>query len=166
YPSELVLTIKQMSRPIIHALNSERTRLSGAATSLLVIIAPRLKSDFEPLLHVFVPPLLRLCTRTSKVYITRAREALDMITDHTYLAPLIPFLRETCEDKSTSLRVNSIDLLVQAMNKFNPPDLARYCIQIEEMICIAATDKDANVREKSRKVFEAYKILWPERLER
>jgi hypothetical protein len=54
------------------------------------------------------------------------------------------------------------------MNCFNPPDLEKEtrARDIETIIRIAARDAHADVRKVSRKLFEAYKLLLPSRVER
>ena len=147
-------------------MTSERTRLSGTILDLLCVIAPRLDKHFEPLLHVFIPTALQLCSRTNKLYITRTRNLLDIISSRTSLTCIVPYLRESCEDKSVTQRAAGIDFILQSLHKFNPPDLLKYVESVESSICCTARDKDPGIRSTCRKVFDAYKLLWPERLER
>jgi hypothetical protein len=53
------------------------------------------------------------------------------------------------------------------MNCFNPPDLEKEgrAQDIESAIRLAARDASADVRKISRKVFEAYKVLLPSRVD-
>lgn len=146
-------------------MSSERTRLSGTAIDLLLCMAFKLGSHFEPLLHAFIPTVLKLCTRTNKIYISRARALLDAITINTSLTCLIPYLEHSCHDKSTSLRAVGIDFIFHSLNRYNPPDLEKYVVNVEGAIKATGRDKDAEVRNISRKVFDSYKLLWPERVD-
>ena len=147
-------------------MNSERTRLSATVLELLTTIIPRLDRSFEPLMQVFIPSVLKLCTRTNKLYISRARTLLDTITGHTSLTSIVPYFQGCWSDKSTTLRLAAAESMVSALKKFNPPDLSRYISHIETAILSAGVDKDPSVRSAGRKLFECYKALWPERVER
>jgi hypothetical protein len=54
------------------------------------------------------------------------------------------------------------------MNCFNPPDLEKEnrALEIEAAIRLSARDANADVRKVSRKIFEAYKELLPDRVDR
>ncbi|KAI5118931.1 hypothetical protein M0805_003755 [Coniferiporia weirii] len=167
FPKELAATAKSLSRPIISALNSERSRLSGAVTELLSLLAASLRRSFDLLIPPFVPALLTLATRSSKIFVSRAKTCLLSIVEHVQTPALLPFLRMAVTDKSVSLRLVATDLVVACLNCYNPPDLetpAR-AEDIEAVIRTTARDASADVRKSSRKVFEAYKILLPSRLD-
>jgi len=183
FPNALVTGVKSLSRPLISAvsvfmfghrvkelnslqMNSERTRLSATVLELLTSMISRLDRNFEPLMQVFIPSVLKLCTRTNKLYITRARNILDTITGQTSLTSIIPYFQGCWDDKSTTLRVAAAESMIASLKKFNPPDLLRYIPQVETAILTAAVDKDPTVRSAARKMFECYKALWPERVDK
>jgi hypothetical protein len=182
YPHELVAGVKSSAIPIKSAVSeargskvtvfigysqmlSERTRLSGTAVDLLVAMAPRLDLNFEPLVSVFLPTVMQLCSRANKIYVARSRAFLEAVTSHTVLTSIIPYLARTCEDKSNTAREVAIDFIFHSLNRFNPPHLIKYAENVESSVRLTGTDKDAAVRSMSRKVFEAYKILWPDRVD-
>ncbi|KAJ7901679.1 hypothetical protein B0H14DRAFT_2668046 [Mycena olivaceomarginata] len=136
-PADLLAAMRSISRPLISAMNSERGRLSGIAIDLVAMVASCLGVAFEPLLSHFLPVLLALSGRTSKVTVSRARTCILTIIDATHLPSILSYLLHDVADKSVSLR-----LAVQT-----------------------ARDANADIRKVSRKVFEAYKLLLPSRLE-
>lgn len=66
-PSELVNILRPFHLPVTKAMNSERTRLSMAASNLIASIAGVLGASFEPFLPLFLPPLLTLCVEQTKL---------------------------------------------------------------------------------------------------
>lgn len=147
---------------------SERTRLSGAAIDLVSVVASNLGSSFDPLLPVFLPVLLSLCARTNKVMITRARSCIVVIIEATQLPSILPYFFQSIKDKSASLRLTAAEGTLNCMNCFNPPDLEKEARarDIEGIIHATATDTQADIRAIGRRLFEAYRLLFPSRVER
>ncbi|KAF8891649.1 clasp N terminal-domain-containing protein [Infundibulicybe gibba] len=148
-------------------MTSERTRLSGAAVDLVSAVALQMGGQFEPLLPLFFPTLLNLCSRTNKVTITRTRTCILAIIEATQLPSILPYFLQSVKDKSASLRLTSVEGTLCCLNCFNPPDLEREARakDIEGIIRSSARDANADVRKVSRKVFEAYKLLLPGRVD-
>jgi hypothetical protein len=168
FSAEIVPSMRMLSRPLNNAMCSERSRLSGAAIDLLSTLACGLGSEMEPLLPLFFPTLLTLCTRTNKVFITRARTCIFAFIENTQLPAILPFLSEASKDKSVTLRLAAAESVLACLNCFNPPDLEKEvrASLIEEVIRATARDASADVRKVSRKVFEAYKALLPGRVDK
>ncbi|KAJ6499454.1 clasp N terminal-domain-containing protein [Mycena sanguinolenta] len=168
FPSaDLLAAMRSISRPLINAMNSERGRLSGVAIDLVAVVASSLGVAFEPLSHHFLPVLLALSGRTSKVTVARARTCILTIIDATQLPSILSYLLHDVTDKSVSLRLTVVESTLACMNCFNPPDLEKdaRAKEIEAIIRTTARDANADIRKVSRKVFEAYKLLLPSRLE-
>lgn len=168
FPTELTASLRTFSRPLNNAMCSERSRLSGAAIDLLHALAAGLGSDLEPLMPLFFPTLLILCTRTNKVFITRARACILAFIENTQLPVILTYLSDASRDKSVSLRLTAVDSVLACLNCFNPPDVekdARAKI-IEDVIKATARDASADVRKVSRKVFDAYTVLLPNRVDK
>ncbi|KAJ7045357.1 clasp N terminal-domain-containing protein [Mycena alexandri] len=165
--AELLVAMRSSSRPLISAMNSERGRLSGVAIDLIAVVASCLGVAFEPLLAHFFPVLLTLSSRTSKVTVARARTCILAVIDATHLPSILPYLMQSVTDKSVSLRLTIVESTLACMNCFNPPDLEKdaRAKDIEGIIRGTARDANADVRKVSKKVFEAYKLLLPSRLE-
>ncbi|KAJ7733088.1 hypothetical protein B0H14DRAFT_2996778 [Mycena olivaceomarginata] len=156
-PADLLAAMRSISRPLISAMNSERGRLSASCLGVA----------FEPLLSHFLPVLLALSGRTSKVTVSRARTCILTIIDATHLPSILSYLLHDVADKSVSLRLAVVESTLACMNCFNPPDLEKdaRAKEIEAIIRATARDANADIRKVSRKVFEAYKLLLPSRLE-
>ncbi|KAJ7502733.1 clasp N-terminal domain-containing protein [Mycena galericulata] len=167
-PTELVAVARSISRPLISAMNSERSRLSGVAIDLVSVVASCLAVAFDPLLAHFFPVLLVLSSRTSKVTVARARSCILTVIEATHLPSILPYLAQSVTDKSVSLRQTIVESTLACMNCFNPPDLEKdaRAKDIETIIRATVRDASADVRKVSKKVFEAYKLLLPNRLER
>jgi CLIP-associating protein 1/2 len=117
---------------------------------------------------LFFPTLLILCTRTNKVFITRARACILAFIESTQLPVILTYLSDASRDKSVSLRLTAVDSVLACLNCFNPPDVekdARAKI-IEDVIKATARDASADVRKVSRKVFDAYTVLLPNRVDK
>ena len=166
YPQDFVTLVRSHVRSLTSALNSERSRLSGAATDLIVSLATQLGQDFNPLLPHFGPTLFGLASRSNKLFISRAKASLLAIAEHAQPPNLLAQLREASNSKSLSQRLVVAEVLLKCLNCFDPLELqpnAR-AEDIESVIRFAAKDASADVRKVSRKLFEAYKILLPQRV--
>lgn len=168
YPTTLTTCIRSMYRPISAAAASERSRLSAAAVDCVAALAMGLGPSFDPLIPLFIPTLLSLCSRPNKIFISRAKATLQTIIDQTQLISLLPFFVGALRDKSTTLRLIAIESVLACVQCFNPPDLEKdaRARDIENAIRLTATDASADVRKISRGVFDAYKILLPLRVQR
>jgi hypothetical protein len=167
FPSQLISSVRSVSRPLINSLYSERSKLSGTTLELFSSLAKVLESSFNPLLPLLLPPLLTLCTRTNKVFCARARSCIMDIIEHTRLPAIFPYLVDSLKDKSISLRLTAAEAALTCLNIFDPPELIiEYRAQeIETVIRHTIKDPSADVRNISRKLFEAYNILVPDRVD-
>ncbi|KAF8530464.1 clasp N-terminal domain-containing protein, partial [Hysterangium stoloniferum] len=168
YEKELVDGIKGLAKPINSAMNSERTRLSAAALECLTVIAPRIGLTFDALAPFFISHILRLSNRTNKVYVTRSQASVALIINYCHIPSLISHLLVACKDsKIVTGRVTAVEGILRALNKWDwtQKDIKVKVVDVEEVIRLTGRDKDAGIRQTSRKVFEAYKILFPERIE-
>ncbi|KAK2467770.1 hypothetical protein APHAL10511_000065 [Amanita phalloides] len=166
FPHELIPALKSLSHPLINALNSERTRLSGPAIELVATVASGLGSDFDPLLSLLFPPLLLLCSRSNKVVVGRAKACVLTIVQSTQLPSILPHLLQHSKDKMASLRLVVAEGTLACLNCFNPPDLEKEprARDIESLIRITAKDAAADIRKVSRDIFKAYSVLLPSRV--
>ncbi|KAF8158481.1 clasp N terminal-domain-containing protein [Crassisporium funariophilum] len=166
-PGEVVNALRNSHRQLTSAMNSERTRLCGAAIDLFISAAAGLGGDFEQLLTLFMPTLLALCGRTNKVVINRARTCIFTIIESTQLASVLPYFLQNLKDKSVGLRLVIAEGTLACLNSCNPPDLEKEsrAREVEAIIRGTARDANADVRKVSRKIFECYKILLPGRVE-
>jgi hypothetical protein len=147
---------------------SERTRLSGCAVDLLMTFIPRLGARFDNLVPLFLPNILKLCTRTNKVFVTRGQTCLNEIVLNNRLPSILPYLLEAVKDKSQSLRSIAADAVVQFLDAWRKYETAEWKVKriedVENVIRTTARDSNPEVRKISRKIFESYKKSFPERV--
>ncbi|KAL0947112.1 hypothetical protein HGRIS_013247 [Hohenbuehelia grisea] len=148
-------------------MNSERTRLSGAAIGLISTVACNLGTDFEPLVSTYLPPLLALCGRANKVVMTRARSAILAVIDNTQLPGILHHLLQNVQDKAATLRLVVAEATLACVNSYNPPDLEKEsrARDIEAIIRSTATDSNPDVRKVARQIFAAYQLVLPNRVD-
>ncbi|KAF5370705.1 hypothetical protein D9758_002102 [Tetrapyrgos nigripes] len=163
FQHETVVAIREFHRYIINALKSERTRLSGPAVDLVVAAATELNGDFEPLLPLFFPTLLVLCGRTNKVVLNRVKGCIIAIIENTQLVGVLPYFLQHIKEKSPSLRLVVAESTLACVNSSNPSDLEKDARvkDIEALIKATSRDANADVRKTGKKVFEAYQMLLP-----
>lgn len=168
FATEMVAGIRSLSRPINHAMNSERSRLSGSAIELMNALLAGLGSSFEPLVSLFMPTLLGLCGRTNKVFTSRAKACILAVIENTQLPSILPYLADSLTQKSAFLRLVAAEGVLACLNCFNPPDIEKdtRARLIEDIIKLTARDASADVRRAGKMIFEAYKALLPDRVER
>ncbi|KAG5646317.1 hypothetical protein DXG03_003914 [Asterophora parasitica] len=167
FPAELITILRSISRPLTSSMVSERTRLSGVAFELTSVVAAGLGRSFDAVLPIFFPVLMSLCGRTNKVIITRARACIAAIVEATQLPSILPYFLQSIKDKSTSIRLAAAEGTLSCMNCFNPPDLEKdsRARDIETVIRTTAKDTQGEIRAVSRKLFEAYRVLLPNRVD-
>ncbi|KAI4528334.1 hypothetical protein K525DRAFT_359195 [Schizophyllum commune Loenen D] len=166
YHQVVTSAVRSLSRPLTSAMISERTRLSGAAVDFVGAIATSLERNFETLIPIFIPGLLTLCSRTNKVFGTRARACISIIIEMTQLASLLPYFVQAGKDKSALLRHAAAEAGLACLNSCNPQDLEKESRirDIETMVRTTAKDANADVRKVGKKIFQAYQALMPDRI--
>jgi hypothetical protein len=123
-------------------------------------------ADFEPLCPFYIPILFSLCARTIKLYIARAKSCLSTIVDEARPLFIISQIRSSVDNKSISLRLAAVELTVRCLHSFNPADLAKdtRAQTIETIIKVTASDASPDVRKESRKAYDAYTAVLPDRV--
>jgi hypothetical protein len=161
-----VAALRAHSKPLIRSLNSERTTLSGYGVTLLEHVISTLQNEAEPLCGIYIPPLLGLCTRTGKLYVTRARGCLMSLALEVQPPTLLTHLNSSVANKAVTLRLVAVEVAEACLQHYNPRDLAKEARAKEIETIIKTTAKDANpdVRKASRKLFEAYRAVLSERV--
>jgi hypothetical protein len=141
--------------------------LSGVALELFSTLGEVLESSFEPLVPIFLPPLLALCAWTNKVFCLRAKACIMAIIEHTRSSAIFSYLVDSLKDKSTSLRLVAAEAFLACLNTFDPPKLTKEsrALEIEAVIKCTIRDASADIRKVSRKIFDAYNILVPDRVD-
>ncbi|KAJ9069569.1 hypothetical protein DSO57_1017201 [Entomophthora muscae] len=151
-----------MRSPIESSITTDRTRLSGAAVSLIQQVAEVLKGEFLPFIDWVLPALLKLPTRTNKVVVTRATNCILTITKVTQLTELIPFYSDATKSISKTLRVASMKAILQVIESFKSESAQIHGQLIEASIRDGAIDSASEVREASRLTYAAYVKAFPD----
>lgn len=167
FPSEFVSLIRGVARPLINCINSERSKLSGVSLELFISLGQVLQSFFAPLLPVFFPTLLWQCMRSNKVFSARGKACVVEIIGSTRLPGILTYVLNPVRDKSATMRLAAAEAALACLNTCDPEELVKGVRQGEIESIIKATIQDANgdIRKTSRKLFEAYTILNPDRID-
>lgn len=145
---------------------SDRGRLSGVAIELLQTMAPRLGMHFQPLVLLYLPPLVRLLARPNKIYIKRAEKCLLTIISHCPIPSILVHLRSGLDDRADSCKrscATSIEATIHEWerSRWHERDLELLELCVRKM----ATDRDAEVRKTAKRVWGLFVETWPERVE-
>ena len=167
FPSELVPLLRGVARPIINCVNSERSKLSGVSLELFASLAQSLQSSFAPLIPVFLPTLLSQCMRSNKVFSARGKACVIEIIGCTRLPTILTYLLSSVKDKSVAMRLAAAEAALACLNVCDPEELVKGIRQgeIESIIKATIQDPNGDIRKTSRKIFEAYTILNPDRID-
>ncbi|OBZ68143.1 hypothetical protein A0H81_11888 [Grifola frondosa] len=136
----------------------------------LIIVQERLslpesEETWDSIAHAIIH--LAALSKGNAVFVTRARTCITTIIEHTHSPTILSYLADAVKDKSASLRLAAADGVLACLNSFNPPDLEKEqrAREVEDIIRAIATDASADVRKAARRIFEAYKVLLPTRVE-
>lgn len=167
-PAGVISSFRSIHRNLISAINSERTRLSGAALDVLSTLAEGLGTDFAPLLSLFLPSILLLCGRTNKTTISRAKGCVLAIIETTQLPGILNYLAQSSKDKSPTIRLAAAEGTLSCLKCFNPPDIEQENLSscIEGLIRTFVRDANADIRKVGKEIFWNYKVLLPDRIAR
>ncbi|OJA10431.1 hypothetical protein AZE42_10465 [Rhizopogon vesiculosus] len=164
FATEMVAGIRSLSKPLNTAMNSERSRLSGATIELITALSVSLSPAFESLLSIFIPTLLRLCARTNKVYTSRAKASIFAMIKHTQSTSILPYLAASIHNKSPSLRLVAAEGVLAYLN-FHTSNGTRTHL-IENVIQSTSEDASAAVRAVGKTIYKAYRALLADSVER
>lgn len=79
YVEELISSIKDISEGVCKAITSLRTTLSSHGCQLIKEMAVILKTAFDPLVDLFLPTLIKLCSATKNIASSNANMAICTI---------------------------------------------------------------------------------------
>ena len=159
FPDDFVALLRdpRTAKPLVRSIVTERGALSGTALEL-VASCTRLGPQFEPLLPIYLPPILRLFGRPNKVYTTRAAATVASIVKNTRLAKCLQYL--VVEWRSEAGKSAS----------FREHAAATVALMLGTDAGALAVDKDALERRIQdlewviKKCWLVYKREWPERV--
>lgn len=167
FATELLAGILSLSKPLNRAINSDRSSLSGSAVALVTALSAGLGPLFAPIVSHFIPSLLGLCARTNKVFTRRSKHCVFALIRDTKSPSILPFLVESLNHKSASVRLVAAEGVLAYLTCINPDivnDTRAHLL--EDVIKLTARDASADVRQAGKMIFDAYKARLPDRVER
>lgn len=167
FPSVFVSLIRGVARPLVNCVNSERSKLSGVSLEFFVSLGQTLQSSFAPLVPIFFPTLLSQCMRSNKVFSARGKACVIEIIGSTQLPGILTYLVNSVKDKSIAMRLAAAEAALACLNACDPEELVKGVRQgeIESIIKATIQDPSSDIRKTSRRLFEAYTILNPDRID-
>ncbi|KAH8551666.1 clasp N-terminal domain-containing protein, partial [Umbelopsis sp. PMI_123] len=156
--------IKTLKEPIVKSLLTERSRLSGTTTDLLEQLAINLQRAYEPLSDGFLPHIMKLFTRSNKLFVNRGIKCVSVIIQYAKIPRAIPQFCNaiTKPDPNKQMRMGAAQCLTSSIEFNASSDLENHLTIIENAIRVGAMDSAPEVREMVRKCFEMYKKQLPE----
>lgn len=99
------------------SIASERTILSATACDVVKAVAAGLATEFDGLMEVFGPSLLKLCQRSNKVFTKRAEETLLAVIDDSKSVKWVPILCENMskQNKNKQAKASAAKALVRLL---------------------------------------------------
>ncbi|OAX34072.1 hypothetical protein K503DRAFT_656589, partial [Rhizopogon vinicolor AM-OR11-026] len=139
------------------------SRLSGSAIECVTAQSACLGPLFEPLIPLFMPTLLGICSRSNKVFTRRAKACIFAIITHTPSPSILPFLVKSLDRQSTSLRLVAAEGVLTYVKSSNTPIIANDARArlVENVIRVTAEDASADLRTAGKALFEAYRACLP-----
>lgn len=145
---------------------SDRGRLSGVATELLQTLAPRLSSSFQPLVTVYLPPLIQLLGRPNKVFLKRAEKCLWTIISNCHLPSILTELKRGLSDEAATCRRGCAAGFERALIDWDRSQFGEKGVGVlEEALRKVGGDKDVEVRAIGKRVWASFSEIWPERVD-
>ncbi|KAI8054448.1 clasp N terminal-domain-containing protein [Syncephalis plumigaleata] len=157
--------IKSIRDSFVNSINTERTQLSGTAVELVQTLARVLRKDFIQVFEILIPPLVRLCARTNKVFVKRAMSSLERSIQFSQLPEFLSPLAEAQQSASKGLRRCSVECLKMVIQKIPASEFNNNHVNIiETMIRAGLVDADADSRAEARKAYEVYAKSFEQRV--
>ncbi|OJA08611.1 hypothetical protein AZE42_04842 [Rhizopogon vesiculosus] len=163
FPTEMLAGIRSLARPLNVAINSKRSRLSGAAVESVTALG--LGLSFQSIIPLFFPSLIGLCARTNKVFTRRAKACIFAAIQNSPSPSLLPSLAKSVSHKSASVRIVAAEGVLLCLNSLDAPkfDHDTRAHLIEDVINSTTRDASAEVRTVGREILEVYKTILPKR---
>lgn len=105
--------------------------------------------------------------RSNKVFSARGKACVIEIIGSTRLPGILTYLLNSVKDKSVIMRLAAAEAALACLNTCDPEELVKGVRQgeIESIIKATIQDASSDIRKTSRKMFEAYTILNPDRID-
>ncbi|CAJ0856425.1 9037_t:CDS:10 [Entrophospora sp. SA101] len=164
YEKPFISGIKSLKQPIQNSILTDRTRLSGTATEFVEEISNALGPKFDLLAELFVPNILKICSRTNKLFVARAQKCLETIIRKSKLFSLLPRFKEAIQSQNKQLKTSIAELTLTILET-DVTGLEDYIEDVESIVCQGIMDSTPAVRTASKKSFEIYKLKFDSRVE-
>ena len=129
-------------------------------------MAPRLGTNFAPLVSVYMDPIIRLLARPNKVVLKRTDKCLTTILTHCHLTTIVFELRKGLSDEAATCRRGCATAIERALESWEKEIWGeKGVVALEEIIRKIAVDKDAEVRQTAKSIWALFTSQWPERVE-
>ncbi|KNC98215.1 uncharacterized protein SPPG_06615 [Spizellomyces punctatus DAOM BR117] len=164
-PSFLTIAKQYLKGPFESALATERTKLIRTAMRVVGDLAETLHERFEGLTDLTLKPVLKLASRANRVVVQTARDTVITSIKAAGLTNFIPTLSEAQGSPSKTLRETAMQCIVVSLNHNPAIRLQTQVDAIETAIGAGILDPVPTVRDWARQAFEAYKRVYPSRVE-
>ncbi|KAI8855061.1 clasp N terminal-domain-containing protein [Chytridium lagenaria] len=158
--------LKRFKQPLNTSLSSERTKLARTGLSLVECLSEELGERLDGNIDILLPPVLKLCNRANKVFVSCASATLKVIIDNTRLPSILPYLYDALHNPTKTLRIAASDGFVKCLDAVPPHRLTNSQDLIESFIKESAEDSAAEVRESARQVLLKFRETFPNRVDR
>ncbi|KAG0150698.1 hypothetical protein CROQUDRAFT_651926 [Cronartium quercuum f. sp. fusiforme G11] len=166
FTADFVAGLKVISDGLLKSLATLRTTMAVAACTFLQESAS-LGIAFDPLLDVFLPPLLRMAAQTKKIVFQASQAAATAFIQATsYNTRTIQFLLTCVNEKTIQARAAGISRIKEFIEVHGH----RSKVQIEsggglglidKALKRALSDASPAVRQTAREVYWTCSVIWP-----
>ncbi|KAL1921183.1 uncharacterized protein VTP21DRAFT_10899 [Calcarisporiella thermophila] len=159
--------IRMLRIPLQNCIISERTRLSGSALEYLEVVSASLGPAVESIAIQLLPSLIRLCSRTNKVFIVRTQHCINSLLAYSRLTHALPRFGEMLSSQNKITRACGIEFIVNWIRTHDAKELREIggAAGLETMLADGMQDSAKEVRDIARKGLEIYCRKLPEREE-
>lgn len=121
--------------------------------------------SFEQIAELFVPAILKNCSRANNVFVSTASDTLKITILSAGIPGILPMLNDSLRHPNKTLRQCSIASILNILQINSPPRLESFVEVIESAVKEGVVDRDEKVRNFSKEVFEVYKQMFPDRFD-
>ncbi|OMJ21217.1 CLIP-associated protein [Smittium culicis] len=166
--------VKEICQTVCRSIQTERTRLSGAALEFLESLSKNSTTELQSISNLFVNDIIKICARTNKIFTTRAIRCLETFIIFSRCFDLIPLVCDyAAKDQSKILRKNISKVLLTIVENIavctnleiklkEEADIKTYFETINTAISLIAVDADVDVRTNAKSIFSTYVKRFPD----
>ncbi|KAJ3103480.1 hypothetical protein HDU97_010063 [Phlyctochytrium planicorne] len=158
--------VRRMKGAIAVSLASDRTKLARTGLTLVDTLAEELRERLESCLDVVVTPVMKLCGKANKVYVSCASATMKGLVEHLQLPSVLPYLQEYTNSQTKTSRIAAAEVFVKSLEVSPSLRLHSYAELIEASIRAYAVDPTPEVRGFARQAFETYKDVFSHRVDK